>query len=118
MSGPRPQFITPYRKQEAGREVSPLARCSSSSLPLSGLSEVRGGVDIVEPSSKKLRISAPNSTSDTKNGPRGTASKVSFLHNVDFFIDCASRLCYNKTAKKSLGPTDPELKTDVTIAFT
>lgn len=76
MSGPRPQFITPYRKQEASREVSPLARCSSSSIPVSGSEEVQG-TDVVEPSSKKPRTSASNSTMDIKSSHHGPASKVS-----------------------------------------
>ncbi|KAL9974012.1 hypothetical protein ACROYT_G020541 [Oculina patagonica] len=75
MCGPRPQFTTPYRKQEAGREVSPLARCSSSRLPVSSSSEVQGK-DCVEPSSKKPRISTPNSSLNTKSGHRETASKT------------------------------------------
>lgn len=78
MSGPRPQFITPYRKQEASREVSPLARCSSSSIPVSGSAEAQGS-DVVEPSSKKPRISASNSTMDEKNGHHRNVSQVSLL---------------------------------------
>ena len=72
--GPRPQFITPYRRQEARREVSPLARCSSSSILVSGSAGVQSS-DVVEPSSKKLRISASNRKMDVKNG--GPVSKVS-----------------------------------------
>ena len=78
MSGPRPQFITPYRKQEATREVSPLASCSMSSLPASGSSEAQD-VDVVEPFSKKPRISAPNSSLNTKSGHEGNATKVSLI---------------------------------------
>ncbi|KAJ7372028.1 Breast cancer 2, early onset [Desmophyllum pertusum] len=64
------------RLTETGsREVSPLARCSSSSLPVSGSSEGQG-TDVVEPSSKKPRISAPNSTLNMKSGYCGTASKI------------------------------------------
>ena len=78
ISGPRPQFITPYRKQEASRDVSPLARCSSSRIPASGSTEVQGS-DAVEPSSKKQRISASNSTMDMKNGYHGLVCKVEKL---------------------------------------
>ena len=85
LSGPRPQFITPYRKQEASREVSPLARCSSSGIPVSGSAEVQGS-DVVEPSSKKPRVSASNSTMDMKNGYHGLVSKVGKLILVFFPI--------------------------------
>lgn len=78
MSGPRPQFITPYRKQEAKRDVSPLARCSSSGIPVSESAEVQGS-DVVEPSSKKARTSASNSRMDMKNGYHGLVSKVGKL---------------------------------------
>ena len=92
MSGPRPQFITPYRKQEASKEVSPLARCSSSGIPVSGSAEVQGS-DVVEPSSKKPRVSASNSTMDMKNGYHGLVSKVGKLILVfsQSWIDKASR---------------------------
>ena len=76
MCGPRPQFITPYRKQEATSAVSPLARCSSSSIPVSGSPEVPGS-DAVEPSPKKPRISASKSAMDAKNRHHRPASKVS-----------------------------------------
>ena len=78
LSGPRPQFITPYRKQEASREVSPLARCSSSGIPVSGSAEVQGSDD-VEPSSKKPRVSASNSTMEMKKSYHGLVSKVEML---------------------------------------
>lgn len=76
-SDPRPQFITPYRKQQATRDVSPLARCSvSSALPASDPSE--GQVSgVKEPSPKKPRLSAPNGTLNTGRTHCGDASKVS-----------------------------------------
>lgn len=87
MSGPRPQFITPYRKQEASRDVSPLARCSSSGIPVSGSAEVQGS-DVVEPSSKKARTSASNTRMDMKNGYHGLVSKVGKL--ILFFLNHGS----------------------------
>jgi len=83
-SGPRPQFITPYRKQAVRKEVSPLARCSSSSIRVSVSAEPVHGTDVVEPSSKKPRISASNSTMDVKD--HVPVSKVGMCHNVDFRI--------------------------------
>lgn len=88
MSGPRPQFITPYRKQEAKRDVSPLARCSSSGIPVSGSAEVQGS-GVVEPSSKKARTSASNSRMDMKNGYHGLVSKVGKLI-LFFFLNHGS----------------------------
>ena len=82
-SGPRPQFVTPYRKQEANRVVTPLARCSSPVLQVSGSSEVQGA-DGIEPSSKKPRKATPYSTSSVKVGHREAASKVSLVHSCDF----------------------------------
>lgn len=83
-SGPRPQFITPYRKQEVSKEVSPLARCSSSSITVSMSAEPVHGTDVVEPSSKKPRISASNRTMDVKD--HVPVSKVGMCDNVDFRI--------------------------------
>lgn len=83
MSAPRPQFITPYRKQEAKREVSPLARCSSSGIPVSGSAEVQGS-DVVEPSSKKPRISASSTTKVTLESWFWFFSK-SWLHKASRF---------------------------------
>ena len=110
MSGPRPQFITPYRKQEASREVSPLARCSSSSIPVSGSAEVQGS-DVVEPSSKKPRASSSNSTMEMKNSYRGVVSKVGKF--ICFFskswIDKASRffVSFAGGRRKVLTSTEP-----------
>ena len=59
--GPRPQFITPYRKQEANSKVSPLARCSSSRLSVSDSLEGQES-GVMEPSSKKPRITVSNNT--------------------------------------------------------
>ena len=84
MSGPRPQFITPYRKQEVSKEVSPLARCSSSSVTVSVSAEPVQDTDVVEPSSKKPRISASNRTMDVKD--HVPVSKVGMCHDVDFRI--------------------------------
>ena len=76
-SVPRPQFITPYRKQQATRDVSPLARCSSTSgLPVSDSLEGQAS-GVKEPSPKKPRLSAPNGTLNTKSTHCGDTSKVS-----------------------------------------
>ena len=82
-SGPRPQFITPYRKQEANREVSPLVRCSSSKLPVSDSMESQSS-GIMEPTSKKPRISAHSSTLNTRNTHYGDASKVSWAQILTY----------------------------------
>lgn len=100
MSGPRPQFITPYRKQEAKRDVSPLARCSSSGIPVSESAEVQGS-DVVEPSSKKARTSASNSRMDMKNGYHGLVSKVGKL--ILFFF---SKSRIDKTLRFSVSFAD------------
>ena len=75
-SAPRPLFITPYRNREVSTVVSPLARCSSSSFPVSE-SPKPHITDLMEPSSKKAKLS-----SVIKCGQPETSSKVSLIQVV------------------------------------
>ncbi|PFX24656.1 Breast cancer type 2 susceptibility protein-like [Stylophora pistillata] len=64
-SVPRPLFITPYRNRELSTVVSPLARCSSSSFPVSE-SPKPLVTDLMVPSAKKAKVSSPNWSSKMK----------------------------------------------------
>ena len=76
MRGPRPPFVAPYRKQVVSRNVSPLVRCTAPGCPILEPLESPGAVD-VEPSSKKLKISSPNTTFNSKS--RTELSKVGLV---------------------------------------
>ena len=80
-SAPRPLFITPYRNREVLTVVSPLARCSSSSFPISQ-SPKPHITDLMEPSSKKAKLSSLNCLSVIKCGQPETSSKVSLIQVV------------------------------------
>ncbi|CAH3115249.1 unnamed protein product, partial [Porites lobata] len=66
MRGPRPPFVTPYRKQVVSRNVSPLVRCTAPGRPILEPLESPGAAD-VEPSWKKPKISSPNTTCNSKS---------------------------------------------------
>ncbi|XP_074621370.1 uncharacterized protein LOC141879914 isoform X2 [Acropora palmata] len=69
---PRPPFVTPYRRQQTCKDVSPLALCNTSaSLPVGEPSE-GGLVATAEPSPKKPRLSgASNCAFNTTSTPGG-----------------------------------------------
>ena len=76
MRGPRPPFVTPYRKQVVSRNVSPLVRCTAPGRPILEPLESPGAAD-VEPSSKKPKISSPNTTCNSKS--RAELSEVGLV---------------------------------------
>ena len=79
---PRPPFVTPYRRQQTCKDVSPLALCNTSaSLPVGEPSE-GGLLATAEPSPKKPRLSgASNSAFNTTSAPGG-GHKVSDLDTL------------------------------------
>lgn len=88
-SGPRPQFITPYRKHQATKDTSPLVRCSSTSgVAADHLLEDHVSA-VNEPSPKKPRLSVVNGMSYTVGSDFGDATKVSSTH---LFLHTACRI--------------------------
>ena len=79
---PRPSFVTPYRRQQTCKDVSPLALCNTSaSLPVGEPSD-GGLLATAEPSPKKPRLSgASNCAFNTTSTPRGS-HKVSDLDTL------------------------------------
>ncbi|XP_068719868.1 breast cancer type 2 susceptibility protein-like isoform X2 [Montipora capricornis] len=77
---PRPPFVTPYRRQRACKDVSPLTRTSASTgFPVDESLEGELSAAITEPSPKKAKLSAPNSAFNASSTPGG-GYKVSELN--------------------------------------